>query len=214
MEAGLRADAKRNRELVLVAARTAFARRGLEAGVDEIAREAGVGVGTLYRRFPTKDDLILAIVEDGMDVLLEEIDAAAAIEDPWEGVQTAMLALAESMAADRGFVDAVREHLLTLPPFLALRDRLLGAWEPLVARGRAAGVLREDIEPLDLLLLARGVVRMPPDRDDVDSRLWRRYMAIVLDGLRAGGRRAAGRPAATGALSGGELSVSRSQPAR
>lgn len=186
METGLRADAERNRERVLVAARAVFARQGLEAGVDEIAREAGVGVGTLYRRFPTKDDLILAIVQDGMGALLEEIDAAAGIEDPWEGVETAMLALAESMAADRGFVDAVREHLLTLPPFLSLRDRLLGAWEPLVARGRAAGVLRDDVEPLDLLLLARGVVRMPPDRDDVDSRLWRRYMAIVLDGLRAG----------------------------
>lgn len=184
MKTGLRADAKRNRERVLVAARAVFARQGLEAGVDEIAREAGVGVGTLYRRFPTKDDLILAIVADGMSVLLEEIDAAAGLEDPWDGVETAMLALAESMAADRGFVDAVREHLLTLPPFLSLRDRLLGAWEPLVARGRAAGVLRDDIEALDLLLLARGVVRMPPDRDDVDSRLWRRYMAIVLDGLR------------------------------
>jgi AcrR family transcriptional regulator len=187
MAAGLRVDAKRNRERVLVAARAVFARRGLEAGVDEIAREAGVGVGTLYRRFPTKDDLILAIVADGMGVLLEEIDAAAGLEDPWEGVQTAMLALAESMAADRGFVDAVREHLLSLPPFLSLRERLLGAWEPLVARGRAAGVLRDDVEPLDLLLLARGVVRMPPDRDDVDPRLWRRYMAIVLDGLRLRG---------------------------
>ncbi len=186
MKTGLRADAQRNRERVLVAARAVFARQGLEAGVDEIAREAGVGVGTLYRRFPTKDHLILAIVEDGMDALLEEIDAAATLEDPWEGLHAAMLALAESMAADRGFVDAVREHLLTLSPFLALRDRLLGACEPLVTRGRAAGVLRDDIEPLDLLLLARGVVRMPPDRDDVDSRLWRRYMAIVLDGLRAG----------------------------
>jgi AcrR family transcriptional regulator len=187
MGAGLRVDAERNRERVLAAARAVFARRGLEAGVDEIAREAGVGVGTLYRRFPTKDDLILAIVADAMGVLLEEIDAAARLEDPWEGVETAMLALAESMAADRGFVDAVREHLLTLPPFLSLRERLLGAWEPLVARGRAAGVLRDDVEPLDLLLLARGVVRMPPDRDDVDPRLWRRYMAVVLDGLRVQG---------------------------
>lgn len=187
MEAGLRADARRNRERVLVAARSVFARRGLEAGVEEIAREAGVGVGTLYRRFPTKDDLVLAIVEDGMGALLEELQAAAAVEDPWEGVEIAMLALAEAMAADRGFVDAVREHLLTLPLFLSLRDRLLGACEPLVARGRAAGVLRDDVEPLDLLLLARGVVGMPPDRDDVDPQLWRRYLAIVLDGLRTEG---------------------------
>jgi hypothetical protein len=104
------------------------------------------------------------------------------------------------MAADRGFVDAVREHLLTLPAFLSLRDRLLSAWEPLVARGRVAGVLRDGIEPVDLLLLARGVVRMPPDRNDVDPRLWRRYMAIVLDGLRAGGA--------------GELPLGPPQPAR
>lgn len=187
MEAGLRADARRNRERVLAAARSVFARRGLEAGVDEIAREAGVGVGTLYRRFPTKDALVLAIVEDAMGALLEELSAAARVQDPWQGVETAMLALAESMAADRGFVDAVREHLLTLPLFLSLRERLLGACEPLVARGRAAGALRDDVEPLDLLLLARGVVRMPPDRDDLDPRLWRRYMAIVLDGLRREG---------------------------
>ena len=187
MQAGLRADARRNRERVLVAARAVFARRGLEAGVDEIAREAGVGVGTLYRRFPTKDDLVLAIVEDGMGVLLEELEAAATVEDPWEALKAAMLALAEAMAADRGFVDAVREHLLTLPLFLSLRQRLLGACEPLVERGRAAGVLRDDVEALDLLLLARGVVRMPPDRDDVDTQLWRRYLAIVLDGLRREG---------------------------
>ncbi|MBW3536067.1 MAG: TetR/AcrR family transcriptional regulator [Gemmatimonadetes bacterium] len=187
MQAGLRADARRNRERVLVAARAVFARRGLEAGVDEIAREAGVGVGTLYRRFATKDDLVLAIVEDGMGVLLEELEAAATLEDPWEGLEAAMLALAEAMAADRGFVDAVREHLLTLPLFLSLRERLLGACEPLVERGRAAGVLRNDVEALDLLLLARGVVRMPPDRDGVDPRLWRRYLAIVLDGLRREG---------------------------
>ena len=187
MEAALRADARRNRELVLAAARSVFARRGLEAGVDEIAREAGVGVGTLYRRFPTKDALVLAIVEDGMGALLEDLHVAATVEDPWEGVETAMLALAESMAADRGFVDAVREHLLTLPLFLSLRERLLGACEAVVARGRAAGVLRDDVESLDLLLLARGVVRMPPDRDDVDPRLWRRYLAIVLDGLRTEG---------------------------
>lgn len=187
MEAGLRADARRNRERVLVAARSVFARRGLEAGVDEIAREAGVGVGTLYRRFPTKDALVLAIVEDGMGALIGELHAAATVEDPWEGVETAMLALAEAMAADRGFVDAVREHLLTLPLFLSLRERLLGACQPLVARGRAAGVLRDDVEPLDLLLLARGVVHMPPDGDDVDPQLWRRYLAIVLDGLRTEG---------------------------
>lgn len=184
MEAGLRADARRNRERVLAAARAVFARRGLDAGVDEIARQAGVGVGTLYRRFPAKDDLVLAIVEDGLEVMLEGLQVAATLEDPWEGVETAMLAMAESMAADRGFVDAVHEHLLTLPLFLSLRERLLGAWEPLVARGRAAGVLRDDVEPLDLVLLARGVVRMAPDRDDLDACLWRRYMAIVLDGLR------------------------------
>src|SRR3954452_1709249 len=97
----LRADAERNRRRILDGARDVFARHGLEAGVDEVARAAGVGVGTLYRRFPTKDDLMLAVVQDNTETMLLELEAAAAVDDPWNSFFAAAHAMAQSTARNR-----------------------------------------------------------------------------------------------------------------
>src|SRR5829696_9880810 len=95
----LRADAERNRRRILDAARSVFAEHGLGVGVDAVARAAGVGVGTIYRRFPTKQDLLAAVVEDGILRLADAIDEiAATTDDPWEAFAGAVRAFAEGIA--------------------------------------------------------------------------------------------------------------------
>src|SRR2546423_12055203 len=102
MSTTLRRDAQRNRERILEAARAAFAEHGLGVGVDEIARRAGVGVGTLYRRFPTKQSLVHAIFADRLDPLEPTIERALAAEDPWEGLGEMLLATVVQQAAHHG----------------------------------------------------------------------------------------------------------------
>src|SRR3954465_4513652 len=104
MATTLRRDGERNRGRILDAARRAFAELGLDVGVDEIARRAGVGVGTLYRRFPTKQSLVAAICDARLGELQPAIDAALAEEDPWTGFVSLVLATVERQAADRGFM--------------------------------------------------------------------------------------------------------------
>src|SRR5919198_5969688 len=103
MSTTLRRDAQRNRERIVEAARRSFAEHGLDVGVDEIARRAGVGMGTLYRRFPTKASLVHAIFEDRLDALQPTIERALAAEDPWEGLVDLLLATVAQQAEDRGF---------------------------------------------------------------------------------------------------------------
>src|SRR5688572_27422051 len=104
----LRADAERNRRRILDAARTVFAEHGLGVGVEVVAREAGVGVGTIYRRFPTKDRLLGAIVDDRVDELRARLEGVAD-DDPWQALTTAAEILAGVVARDRGFYEALSE---------------------------------------------------------------------------------------------------------
>jgi AcrR family transcriptional regulator len=186
-EKRLRADARRNRDRVLKAARWCFAADGLQAQIDEIATRAGVGVGTVYRHFPTKEALVEALAADHFRHLAESARAALEVEDPWQGfsdfmyrsaeVQAKDLALAEVMAAQPGLV---REAAIK-------RTDLHEAVGELVARAQKAGKLRKDVVPDDVPMLMCGLGRMTR----VDSRgpasSWQRYVAIVLDGLRAPG---------------------------
>src|SRR5215217_6312007 len=103
----LRADAERNRERILAAAAELYAERGLDVSLDDIAAAAGVGVGTVYRRFPDKDALIDALFEDKIDRAVELASNALEIEDPWEGLVTFMRGMCRMQAQDRGFRDAL-----------------------------------------------------------------------------------------------------------
>src|SRR3954452_2459805 len=103
----LRADAERNRARILAAAAEVFAERGLDVSLDDIAAAAGVGVGTVYRRFPDKDALIDALFEDKIRAVAERLQAAVAIEDPWEAFETFMRGVCASHAADRGLKEAM-----------------------------------------------------------------------------------------------------------
>src|ERR687886_1643260 len=103
----LRADAERNRARILAAAAEVFAERGLDVSLDDIAAHAGVGVGTVYRRFPDKDALIDALFEDKIERAVALVDDALEIEDPWEGLTTFLRGMCRMQAEDSGFKDAL-----------------------------------------------------------------------------------------------------------
>jgi AcrR family transcriptional regulator len=180
----LRADAERNRRKLLEAAHRVFAERGLDAGVDEIAREAGVGMGTLYRRFPTKDALVEAILELRMAELAAAFDEAAAAEDAWDAFAGCAFALASAIAADRGFFEVVSEAVSRRED---LRGRLVETLEPVVARAQEAGVVRADVTARDVPSVCAVAAKLPRWRLEREPDVWRRYLGIVLDGLRPEG---------------------------
>jgi AcrR family transcriptional regulator len=181
----LRADAARNRERIIEAAIELFAERGYEASTAEIAARAGVGEATLFRRFPTKEDLITAIVQ----MMLEEAAAVATScleeEDPWRGVERFLFEMAERASQDHGISDANKEQCMASRALAADRRRVLDLTAQLVKRAQGAGVLRDDVAGQDLMFLMGAVasvseVPFPGLRSD----LWKRYLGIVLDGLR------------------------------
>jgi AcrR family transcriptional regulator len=180
-ERPLRADARRNRARILEAARGACAEHGAHVQIDDVARSAGVGVGTVYRHFPTKDALIEALVAEKFRVTTENIRAALEIEDPWEGFCTALRGNAEVMAADAGLRDA----LIRLGPAARSSDEdraeLHAVASRLVARAQDAGALRADVTAEDIGALMAGLCTSMahPELD------WRRHLELLLDGLRA-----------------------------
>ena len=185
----LRADAERNRRRILRAAATVIARDGVDAGVEAIAREAGVGMGTLYRRFACKDDLVRAILAERAELTLAEIAAGGDVDDPWEALAGATTALAAGFAGDQGLFDALAAGG-GRPQLLEVRSQFLDAIEPVLDRARDTGVVRADATVTDVVTLASLVTRVPPSARDVDPELWRRFLAVALDGLRPDGAHA------------------------
>src|SRR5918994_1303253 len=141
---GLRADAERNRERVLSAARKVFAEQGLNASTNEIARRAGVGVATLFRRFPTRDDLVGAVFADKMAAYLAAAEEALAEPDAWDGFCGYIERVCRMQADDRGFADVLTLTFPTAKGLEAERDRAALALAELIERAQAAGQLRQD----------------------------------------------------------------------
>src|SRR3954465_12116586 len=144
MSSTLRADAERNRRLIVEAAAQAFAEEGFDVGVAGIARRAGVGNATVFRRFPTKDALFDAIVEDRIAELDAAASAALEVDDPWEALVQFLETGAAMQARNRGFFQATEQRLLEHPEILEKHRCVVDHVEPLVARAQAAGVLRDD----------------------------------------------------------------------
>jgi AcrR family transcriptional regulator len=181
-----RADARRNRKRVLGAARKCFAQDGLEAQIDDIARAAGLGVGTVYRHFPTKEGLIEALAADRFDRLAEKAHEALEASDPWEGFCEFMRYSAEIQAGDR----ALTEVMGSRPEMMEAAASAAGLFEPmakLVRRAQRSGAMRRDAHPEDVpaLVCALGRVTNPAARGPRMD--WERLVAIMLDGLRAPG---------------------------
>jgi AcrR family transcriptional regulator len=184
-ERPLRADAERNRKRILEAAAAVIARDGVDAGVDAIAREAGLGVGTLYRRFTCKDDLVRAILAERAALTLADIAAGAQADDPWEALAGAITALAAGFAGDQGLFDALAEAG-GRPQLLEVRSQFLEAMNPVLEQARAAAVVRNDVTVTDIVTLASLAARVPPSAREIDPLVWQRFLAVVLDGLRPG----------------------------
>jgi AcrR family transcriptional regulator len=177
----MRADARRNRERILKAARAVFADAGLDAQIDDVARRAKVGVGTVYRHFPTKEALLDALVRERFGQIAQI--AEEMLErggDPWEGFHDLIWRAAELNAADRGFCEAVASDDQRV---VVEESGLLAKMDVLMARAKAAGQMRGDATNDDVAIMMCGcgsVMRTMPMAD-----AWRRYLTVMLDGLRA-----------------------------
>jgi AcrR family transcriptional regulator len=170
----LRADARRNLERVLDAATDVFAASGPDASIDEIARLAGVGHGTVFRRFPTKDDLMYAVIERHVALMHEMAEEALASEDPGEAFFDFVRNVAELNMRTPGLHRCV-VHCGQKPGAAELQ----GLVDRIVSRAQTAGAVRRDVQPADVQLLVRSALISSPEGQ------WRRYLAVVLDGLRA-----------------------------
>jgi len=177
----LRVDAARNAELLVRAAWRAFTELGPEVPLDEIARRAGVGVATLYRRFPSKDDLLLAIMEWRYAEYIQPAVARALVDpDPWRAVVTALEAAMTIASEAHSVVRAVRDpgSLLT-----GLKDRFLADFGTIVRRAQDAGAVRDDLRYSDLPMLVYMLISaMRVSADPAEG--WRRCLGLLLPGLR------------------------------
>jgi AcrR family transcriptional regulator len=184
----LRADAARNRELIIAAAAAVFAERGLDAATAEIAQRAGVGEATLFRRFPTKDDLIDAIIETRMEELAALADAAADGADPASALERFMQDLVKQFSRDKGFFEAAGERCMNDPKFQPQRARGMEAVGRLLKRAQDAGAVRTDLSPSDISFLAGSAMyAMEVSKPGLREDLWKRYLRVILDGMKPEG---------------------------
>ncbi|MGW0003194.1 TetR/AcrR family transcriptional regulator [Nocardia grenadensis] len=181
----LRADAARNQQRIVEAARELFADRGLEITLDDVAERAGVGVGTVYRRFANKKELIAEVFEHSLGAFADHAEGALRDPDPWLGLVQFVEYACRHLAANRGFSEVILELDLDTERFHGLRDRIKPAVAAIVARAREAGVLQPDIEPSDLFAMIHMVDGLAEFAKPINPDIWRRYMAITLNGIRA-----------------------------
>jgi AcrR family transcriptional regulator len=176
----LRADAERNRARILAAAREAFAERGLSVPMEQIAQRAGVGVGTLYRRFPTRSDLIAGAFESKMCAYADAVGKALADPDPWSAFCGYVERLCAMQAEDRGFTDVLTMTFPTDKQFEASRIRAYEGFVELIDRAKAAGKLRSDFVPEDLVVLLMANAGVIAATGDSAPEAWRRHVAYLL----------------------------------
>lgn len=188
-ETVLRADAQRNLARILEAAREVFAERGADASIAEVAARAGVGTATIFRRFPTKDDLLVAVVERRLGELSARAAQAAAARDPARALRRFMEWAAHAYIGDRGFCECAESSVRARPSILALAGELSDNVERLLDRAKAAGEVREDVTAQDIPVLLLGVAHAGLALEHEAPGLWRRYLDLTLDGLRPEGAR-------------------------
>ena len=180
----LRADAARNRAAIVAVAREVFAEQGLEAPLEAIAARAGVGIATLYRRFPTREKLVAAALTEKVAEYAEAAEQALAVADPWDGFAGFVQRICELQAGDRGLSDLLSMTLSADEQVEQLRRTANDRVVTLIERAKAGGTLRQDFagEDLVLLLIATAAV-MHVTRADAPGA-WRRFVALALDAFR------------------------------
>ncbi|MGA8206454.1 MAG: TetR/AcrR family transcriptional regulator [Candidatus Dormiibacterota bacterium] len=183
-ERHIRADALRNREVLITAAGAAFSAHGADVPLEDIAREAGLGIGTLYRHFPTRDSLVEAVYRHEVDVLCERADELLNTLPPDQALEEWMQLFVRHVATKRGMLSVLKPMLSSNPTFFAeTKGRATAAATRLLEAGVAAGSIRADVDGGDLLRAVGGVC-MSTDQDATDAS--NRLVGLLFDGLRHG----------------------------
>jgi AcrR family transcriptional regulator len=181
-----RRDRARNREALLAAARDVFAEHGLSASLQQVARDAGVAIGTLYRHFPTRDDLLVAVFADKLDIVAGTAERSLADPDPWTGFVRFVETLCALAAEDLGFNELISIDRPARGGAAAVRARIHQRWQRLLTRAQDAGALRPDLVLNDMFVLLWSQSRIIEATYGVTPRAWRRHLHLMLDAYRAG----------------------------
>ena len=183
-ERPLRRDAQLNRDRIIAAAREVFAARGLNATLDDVAQHAGVGVGTVYRRFPTKEALLEVALNERLEEHVRAAEAALAAPTGWDGLVEFLRRAAEMQAADRGLRDLVLGADFHARHKARARDRIEAPVRQLIDRAHHEGSLRPDVTLEDLPLLLMMVSEVAHHGHTVRPDAYNRYLQLLIDGLR------------------------------
>jgi AcrR family transcriptional regulator len=181
----LRRDARRNRERIVAGARELFADDGVDVPVEEITRRAGVGMGTLYRHFATKEELVDAVLEDAFDAYVDLARRAADASDGWDGFAGFLEQALALHAANRGLMDVVLTSERGRDRAKEVRRRVAPLVAALVERAQAEGTLRPDLAAEDVPVMLWACARVAQATAEVSPDAWRRHLGLLLDGLRA-----------------------------
>jgi AcrR family transcriptional regulator len=181
----LRSDGLRNREALLAAARDTFAEHGLNASLQQVARAAGVAIGTLYRHFPTRDDLLVAVFADKLRIVADTGEQALAGEDAWDGFVLFLETLCGLQAGDLGFNELASADRPAAGDAARVRARIHLLWRRLLTRAQEQGAVRPDLVLNDMFVLLWSHSRIIGATYGVAPRAWRRHLHLMLDAYRA-----------------------------
>ncbi|SNX66020.1 TetR family transcriptional regulator [Streptomyces sp. TLI_55] len=184
----LRSDAERNRGRIIAAARTVFGRDGLHASMASVAREAGVGIATIFRHFPAKEELVAAVFADRMAAYAQATAEALANPDPWDGFTGYIEEVCAMQAADRGFADMMTMSFPGAEALEALRAQAYEGFLELIDRAKDSGRLREDFTSRDLVLLLMANAGVLSATGDAAPDAWRRLVAWMIQSFQAPAR--------------------------
>jgi len=177
----MRADARRNQERLVAAARTVFAREGGSASLEAVARQAGVGVGTLYRHFPRRIDLVEAVYQESVDELVQTSERVTEELEPWPAVAAFLEAFVTYAQGKRTILNELHEAFEKTPDMRSRsRERIEQAMDLVVRRGQEAGVVRTDVSGSDLMQLVAPMCTSAGLGEEQSRRL----LGMILDGLR------------------------------
>jgi AcrR family transcriptional regulator len=190
----LRIDAERNRSRILESARADFAERGLDVPLEEVAAHAGVGIATLYRRFPSREDLIAACFERRLEEYADAAEQALAAPDGWTGFCVYVERICSMQAADRGLNDVLTRSFDNSGRLEEHRARGYEFSVRVIERAQAEGSLRPDLVPEDLVLLLMANAGVVSAAGRAAPNAWRRLLGLMLDGFRSHGARALPEP--------------------
>ncbi len=181
----LRRDARESRDKLIAAAQAEFASRGVDASLEKVARDAGVAIGTLYRHFPTRMDLLMAALRPRLQEFVDGAEEAVTMDDPWDGFVAYLENLFAVQAGDRGFNDFLSRRFPGNAETEQIHDVMCQQIEDVLARAQEAGKARHDITQADIVNLIWSNGRIIDATSAMAPQAWRRQLHLMLDAYRA-----------------------------